>query len=135
VCEIGGARAGDSPIQVGQGAESWSVSEVKARNLFLAENQRQVQHLLGIRCLNHAPGLLESLDVEEAQGREPLGDGVGSQLELLEQRDLVLANVIRTQLIGGTAEILSEMFDGADVAVDGGPSVVASLEFFEHDLA
>jgi hypothetical protein len=55
-------------------------------------------------------------------------------MKLLEQRDLGFPNVIRTQLIEGTAEILSEMFDGVDVGIDSGLSVVASLEFFEHDL-
>jgi hypothetical protein len=37
--------------------------------------------------------------------------------------------------IGGTVEVAGKMFDGVKVTIDGGLSVVAALEFFEHDLA
>ena len=32
-------------------------------------------------------------------------------------------------------EVPGEMFDGANVTINGALSVVATLEFFEHDLA
>jgi hypothetical protein len=43
--------------------------------------------------------------------------------------------MFQAQLIGRTVEIAREVFNGANVAIDGGLSVVAPLELFEHDLA
>jgi hypothetical protein len=43
--------------------------------------------------------------------------------------------VFSTQLVGRTVEIPREMRDGSDVTVDGGLSVIATHEFFEHHLA
>src|SRR5271166_846438 len=104
-------------------------------HLLLTENDRQLQHFLGIRSFGHAPGPFEGLDVEEAQSRQPLVHRIWRQLPLLEQCGLVLANVLRTQLIGGTVEVPGEVFDGANVTIDGGLRVVTTLKFFEHDLA
>src|SRR5208283_2526549 len=104
-------------------------------DLLLTENDRQLQHFLGIGSFGHAPRPLECLDVEEAQGRQPLVHRIRRQLPLLKQCGLVLADVLRAQLFRRTVEIPGEMFDGANVTIDGGLSVVATLEFFEHDLA
>src|SRR5271166_5381843 len=104
-------------------------------DLLLTENDRQLQHFLGIGSFGHAPGSLEGLDVEEAQRRQPLVHRIRRQLPLLKQRGLVLADVLRAQLIGGTVEVPGEVFDGVNVTIDGGLSVVATLQFFEHDLA
>src|SRR5271167_4520949 len=104
-------------------------------DLLLTENDRQLQHFLGIGSFGHAPGPLECLDVEEAQSRQPLVHRIRCQLPLLEQCGLVLADVLRTQLIGGPVKVPGEVFDGANVTLDGGLSVVATLQFFEHDLA
>src|SRR5271166_5916374 len=104
-------------------------------HLLLTENDRQLQHFLGIGSFGHAPGPLERLDVEEAQSRQALVHRIRRQLPLLKQGGLVLADVLRAQLIGGTVEIPGEMFDGVKVTIDGGLSVVATLQFLEHDLA
>ena len=48
------------------------------RNVPWAEYLRQVDDLLRIRSLFGTPGLLESLDEKEAQGSDPLIDGVGA---------------------------------------------------------
>src|SRR5271166_5864837 len=104
-------------------------------DLLLTENDRQLQHLLGIGSFGHAPGPLEGLDVEEAQSRQPLVHRIRRQLPLLKQRGLILADVLWAQLCGRTVEIPGEVFDGANVTIDGGLSVVTTLEFFEHDLA
>ena len=47
----------------------------------------------------------------------------------------VLADVLWAQLFGGTVEVPGEVFDRANVTIDGGLSVIATLQFFEHDLA
>ena len=43
--------------------------------------------------------------------------------------------MLRTQLIGRTLKVPGEVFDGANVTIDGGLRVVPTLEFLEHDLA
>src|ERR1019366_5562537 len=88
-----------------------------------------------IGSFGHAPGSLKCLDVAEAQSRQPLVHRIRRQLPLLEQGGLVLADVLWAQLFGRTVEIPGEMFDGANVTIYGGLSVVATLKFFEHDLA
>jgi len=104
-------------------------------HLLLTENDGQLQHFLGIGSFGHAPGPLEGLDVEETQSRQPLVHRVRCQLPLLKQCGLVLADVLRAQLFGRTLEVPGEVFDGANVTIDGGLRVVPTVEFFEHDLA
>src|ERR1019366_3180484 len=87
-------------------------------DLVLTENDRQLQHFLGIGSFGHAPGPLKCLDVAETQRRQPLVHRIRRQLPLLEQGGLVLADVLRTQLSGRTMEIPGEMFDGANVTID-----------------
>ena len=101
----------------------------------MTENDRQLQHFLGIGSFGHAPGSLKCLDVAEAQSRQPLVHRIRRQLPLLEQGGLVLADVLWAQLFGRTLEIPGEVFDGANVTIDGGLRVVPTVEFFEHDLA
>ncbi len=64
-------------------------------NFFLAENRWQMNDLLRVGSFFDAPGSLESLGVEESQGREALRHGVRRELPLLEQRRLIFANVSR----------------------------------------
>src|ERR1017187_8658543 len=104
-------------------------------HLLLTENDRQLQDFLGIGSFGHAAGPLEGLDVEEAQSRQPLVHRIRRQLPLLKQGGLVLADVLRAQLSGRTVEVPGEVFDGVNVTIDGGLSVVTTLKFFEHDLA
>src|SRR5271165_189469 len=55
----------------------------QASDLLLTENDRQLQHFLGIGSFGHAPRPLECLDVEEAQGRQPLVHRIRRQLHFL----------------------------------------------------
>ena len=56
--------------------------------------------LLGIGSVGNAPGPLERLDVEKAQGAEMIGYRTGSQFVQGEELGLVLADVPRSQAIG-----------------------------------
>src|SRR5215471_11959775 len=67
---------------------------------FLAENGGQTIALLGIGSVGNAPGPLERLDVEEAQGAEMVGHRTGSQFVHGEELGLVLADVLRSQATG-----------------------------------
>ena len=100
------------------------------RHFFLAENGGQAIAFLGIGSVGNAPGPLERLDVEEAQGAEMVGHRTGSQFVQGEELRLVLADVLRSQAIGRAVEELSEALDQAypygKHTVDGGRE--ASLE-------
>jgi hypothetical protein len=75
--------------------------------------------LLGIGSVGNAPGPLERLDVEEAQGAEMVGHRTGSQFVHGEELGLVLANVLRSQAIGRAVEVLGEPLDQANVTLCG----------------
>jgi hypothetical protein len=63
---------------------------------FLTENAGQAIALLGIGSVSNAPGPLERLDVEEAQGAEMVGYRTGSQFAHGEELRLILADVLRS---------------------------------------
>src|SRR5204863_2938758 len=75
------------------------------------------------------------LRVEEPQRREPLCHGGRSELSLAEQICLVLADVLRSQLIRRAPKVTRKILDRLDVAVYGSLSVITTLEFFEHHFA
>src|SRR5271156_4104311 len=133
VCHLGAASAGG--IERHQQAMKGRQCRIdKPRYLLLAEHLRKTQHLPRIRRLESAPDLLQYLDIEKAQRTQPLVHGVRSQLPLREHRRLVLADMLRTELVRGTTEVPSEVLDGTDVATNRARSVVASLQFLKHDL-
>ncbi len=102
---------------------------------FLTENNGQAIALLGIGSVGNAPGPLERLDVEEAQGAEMVGHRTGSQSVHGEELRLVLADVPRSQAIGRAVEVLGEPLDEANVTLCGSLRVMTSLEFFQHHFA
>src|ERR1019366_3795118 len=104
-------------------------------HFFRAQDAGQGSRLLRIRCIGHAPGFLDRLPVEEPQSREPLRHGGCGQLSLAEQIRLVLADVLRSELIRRASKVTREIFDRLDIAVDGSLSVITTLEFFEHHFA
>ena len=102
---------------------------------FLTENLGEAMALLGIGSVGNAPGPLERLDVEEAQGAEMVGYRTRSQFVHGEELGLVLADVLRSQAIGRAVEVLGEPLDEANVTLCGSLRVMTSLEFFQHDFA
>src|ERR1700756_98475 len=104
-------------------------------DFFGAQDAGQMSRFLWIRCLGHAPGFLNRPRVEESQSRESLRHRGRSKLSFAEQIRLVLADVLRSELIRRSPEITREIFDGLDVAVYGRLSVITTLEFFEHHFA
>jgi len=95
-----------------------------------------IQKLMSAPVLaENGAGFPDRLRVEEPQSREPLRHGGCSQLSLAEQIRLVLANVLRSELIRRATKVTRKIFDRLDVAVDGSLSVITTLEFFEHHFA
>ena len=78
---------------------------------------------------------LQSLDVEEAEGRHIVLHRTGVQLLLLKQVGLILAQVLRAELVGGLMEMVGEFLHYPNVGFYGSLSVVTTLEFLQHHLA
>ena len=104
-------------------------------DLFWAEYLREMQNLFRIGRLGDAPASLQHLDIKEAQGCQPLGDGVWSQLPSREQQSLILTYMLWAKLIGWTMKVFTELLDGTDAGIDGGFSVVAAFQFLKHHPA
>src|SRR5260370_27804475 len=72
---------------------------------FPAEDGRQVQRLLRIRREVRAPRLLQRLDIEEPDSPQMLDNGVELELSFAEQIRLVLAAVLRPDLVTGAPRL------------------------------
>jgi hypothetical protein len=64
-----------------------------------------------------------------------VGHRAGRPLLHGEKLGLVLPNVLPTQAVRRTVEVLCESIDEADVALCGSLRVMTTLEFFQHDSA
>jgi hypothetical protein len=80
-------------------------------------------------------GAAEADAVEEAQGADGLVEGAPGGAAHLEQVELVGADVVGAELVGGPAEVAGEAGHVLDVAGDGLGGVVAELEVLQQALA
>ena len=94
---------------------------------FLTENGGQTVAFLGIGSVGNAPWLLQCLDVEKPQGTQMMGHRTGRQLLHGEELGLVLPNVLPTQAVRRTVEVLCESFDQAKVVLCGSLRVMTTL--------
>jgi len=53
----------------------------------------------------------------------------------VNQEQLVAANLLRSQLIGGAMKMFGECGDVVEIQSNGSSAVVSQLEFFQHALA
>jgi hypothetical protein len=105
-------------------------------DLFRTENGGQAVALFGIGSVRYAPGLLECLDVEEAQGAQMVGHATGRQLLHREELGLVLPNVLPT--LGGperSGSVVRIFRRSGCSVVCGSLRVMTSLEFLQHDFS
>jgi hypothetical protein len=66
------------------------------------------------------------VNVEETQRRQPQDDRVRAEFELGEQSSLILAYVLRTELIRPAPEISAEVLNAVQVCADRGIGEVAA---------
>ena len=85
-------------------------------NFFRTQDAGQGSRLLRIWCIGYAPSFLDRLRVEEPQSREPLRHSGRGQLSLAEQIRLVLADVLRSQLVRRSPKVPRKILDRLDVA-------------------
>jgi hypothetical protein len=65
---------------------------------------------------------------------QPQDDRVRAALELGEQSSLILAYVLRTELIRPAPEISAEVLNAVQVCADGGIGEVAATQLLKHEL-
>ena len=76
----------------------------------------------------------ECLDEEKTQSSGTAFDRSWRKFAIAKQVNLVLANMFWAETIGRTVEVLREILYGVDVSTNGVLSVVATLEFVQHQL-
>jgi hypothetical protein len=81
------------------------------------------------------PWTSEGNAVEEAQRADGLYPGSPGYLFVLEEKELIGADLLRAQVLGGSPKIPCEIGDTAEVAVHSEGRVVAELHVFQHALA
>jgi len=70
--------------------------------------------------------LLQRPDVEEADPSKMLDNGVGVELPFTEQIRLILADVIRPELVGTTIEVARKLVNGPEISARGAGSVIST---------
>ena len=74
----------------------------------------------------------ENLEIEKAKGRHLHHDRLGFELALLDEVQLVLADVFASELVGRPMEVFSEPPDRRDISSCDSLRVITALELFEH---
>jgi len=107
----------------------------EVHHLLGAEDHRQLERLLGHRDLVRRPGPLERHLVQEAQGRDGNADAARRELAVFDEMNLVLADLLRAQLVRPAIEVTSERRDLLQVRLLRVLGEVANAHVFEHPLA
>ena len=76
----------------------------------------------------------ECLYEEKTQSGSTTFDRSRREFAVAKQMNLVIADVLRAEAIRRTAEVIRKVLDRVDVRADGVLSVVATLEFIQHQL-
>ena len=105
------------------------------RDLYHAEDHGELLGALGEGEVLDREGPAECLPVEEAQGADGLVEGGPGCPGLLDEVDLVLADVGRAEEVRRLAEVPGEGGHPLDVGLDGLRRVVADPEILDHPLA
>ena len=82
---------------------------------------------------NH-PGLAQGHFIEESEGTHGLVEGTPGNLLFIDQIELIITNVLQSQLVGRLAEVGAELIDVIGVGVDGAVGEVADAHIFGHAL-
>jgi hypothetical protein len=108
-------------------------SQPQRFDLIMTEDDRQRLRLLGIRDVVGRPRSTSSGFVQKPPGTDGLDkDALGGVL--LEEMELIGADVLSTEAIRRGVEVLGELSDVAQIAIDGVRRVVANLYVFAHAL-
>lgn len=75
------------------------------------------------------------MDVEKTQGGQPHYHGIRAELQLREEHRLILADMLRTELVRSTVKVSAEVLNTVDVRANRCGGKVATPQLLKHDLA
>src|ERR1017187_3391638 len=80
------------------------------------------------------PGHFQGNEIQEFHGGSVLADGIGGDLALVEEIELILADGLYIEIRGAGAEILGEGGYLSDILLLGADCQVAQLHIVDHAL-
>jgi hypothetical protein len=136
LAEFGAAHAGviqshqDSAVaEIGGGVdEAPDLVGAEHDGDLAARRSRQREVVAGIAAA-------QNFEIEETQGRHLHHDRLRFKLALIDEVQLVLADVLRAQLLGRVMEVFGEPPDTRDIGMCGSLRVITELEFLKHLFA
>jgi hypothetical protein len=122
------------------GRQAWEYLAVAARQGSASMRRRtsSVLRTMGIRRRDtlgngmSPAGIAAAENFEKAKGRHLHPNRHGFELALLDEMQLVLAEVFASELIGRPMEVFSELPDRRNIGICGSLRVITALELFEH---
>ena len=75
------------------------------------------------------------MGVQESQRADQLNTGGLRCLLVLDQEQLVLANLLGAELVGWLVEVSSKLGDRVQIEANRGGRIVADLEILQHPLS
>src|SRR6266852_2426967 len=123
-------------VQHGQhGAVAKLAGRLQERFDFLpAQDQRQLSFAPWKRNAFDRDLAVQCVGIEKAQRADQLDASGLRCLFVLDQEQLVLANMLGAELVGWLMEVFGELGDRVQVKTDGGGRIVADLEILQHAL-
>jgi len=103
-------------------------------HLGLAEHRRQHPRFLAVGDHVHGEASLEREAVEKAQGTDGLVEDTPGSV-LLEQIQLIKADVFRAELLRGSVKVSGEADDVLEIGLHRSRTVVAELQVLKKTLA
>ena len=103
--------------------------------LRLTQESRQGEGPPGMRDILQHPWTAEGDAVEEAQRADSLDHGSPGHLFVLEEKELIGADLLWPQVLGGGPKMPREIRDTVQIRANGMLRVVAELHVFQHALA
>ncbi len=103
-------------------------------DLVATQDDREGLRLFGVRDIVDHPRAMQGRLVEKAEGTHGLDEDALGDL-LPEEMELIGADVLGAEAVRRGAEVLGELGDVAQIAIDRVGRVVANLQVFEHALS
>jgi hypothetical protein len=133
--DLTGAQAGGVGRLQQQAVDGAGLGGKEPGHLVAAEDRGQALGLLAVGDLFDQEGAGEGQAVEQAEGADHLVEGTPGGVPLVQQVQLVGADLGGPELLGGAAEVAGEAHDGRGVGLDGAWAVVAELQILDKALA
>ena len=107
----------------------------QGRHFGLTQDRREGLRPLGLRDIGEHVGLAERHVVEKAQGTDGLHDERPGDVPLVDEIELILADLFGAKAIRGGPKVLGKLGDTAEIGCNSLWGIVPQLQVFEHPLA